>query len=213
MKNEIIAVSSATTMTSLEIASLTGKRHDNVRADIQKMGESLSLRFQEKSVPSEGGRPALAYLLNKDETLCLVSGYDPRLRMAIIKRWSELEAQTPAIPQTYAAALLEAGRLALELEQAKPAVEFVERYVESDGLMNFRSAAKLFQRNERDLRSFLVSHGWMYRSGKSWVPYAPHLNKGHFEMKVGEANGFGYQVAYFTPRGIEALGAALAQHG
>ena len=42
--------SSVQTMSSLEIAELTGKRHDNVKADVQKLLEELNLQppeFQE----------------------------------------------------------------------------------------------------------------------------------------------------------------------
>ena len=35
-------------MSSREIAELTGKRHDNVRADIERMAGDLSLTLQEK---------------------------------------------------------------------------------------------------------------------------------------------------------------------
>jgi len=56
---------SVLTMSSCEIAELTGKRHDNVRADIEKMAAELSLTFQEKPEASSGGRPAQVYLLPK----------------------------------------------------------------------------------------------------------------------------------------------------
>ncbi|MDA1380619.1 hypothetical protein PCI56_13675 [Plesiomonas shigelloides subsp. oncorhynchi] len=47
----------------------------------------------------------------------------PQFTAALVKRWDELEskkAAVPAIPSTYAEALLEAGRLALEVESAMP---------------------------------------------------------------------------------------------
>ena len=60
------------TMTSVEIAELTGKRHDNVMADIRKM--LVEIQSPEKSGDYQDGRgrtqPCL--LLDKDETLCLV---------------------------------------------------------------------------------------------------------------------------------------------
>lgn len=80
------------TMSSLEIAELTGKRHDNVMADIKKMLSDLG-----KAAPDFAGtafyevnnakRERKIYNLPKNETLCLVSGYSPQMRMAIIKRW------------------------------------------------------------------------------------------------------------------------------
>src|SRR5690625_4106329 len=61
----------------------------------------------------------------------------------------------PAIPQTYAEALLEAGRLAKITEEqaaqlaiAAPKAEFVDKYVESTGLKGFRQVAKLLKANE-----------------------------------------------------------------
>ncbi|MDH0444859.1 Rha family transcriptional regulator [Stutzerimonas stutzeri] len=44
------------TMSSLEIAELTGKRHDNVRRDIENMASELSLSFEEKVIPTVGAR-------------------------------------------------------------------------------------------------------------------------------------------------------------
>ena len=106
------------TMTSREIAELTGKEHKNVLADIRKMLVEIQSAEKPADYKDGRGRTQPCLLLTKEETLCLVAGYSAALRMAIIKRWQELESQQgPQIPQTYAAALLEAGRLALEVEQ------------------------------------------------------------------------------------------------
>src|SRR5688500_12456387 len=78
------------TISSREIAELTGKRHDNVVADIRKMASELSLNFQEKPESSNGGRPIKVLSLEKRETLILVSGYSVELRARIIDRWMEL---------------------------------------------------------------------------------------------------------------------------
>jgi len=56
------------------------------------------------------------YLLPKDLTITLVSGYNVQMRYAITKRWMELEAQqAPKLPTSFAEAL----RLAAELEEQK----------------------------------------------------------------------------------------------
>lgn len=92
MNDVTISPAPGVTMSSREIADLTGKRHDNVRADIERIAQELSLSFQEKSEPSDGGRPMQVYLLPKRETLILVSGYSITLRAKIIDRLEELEA-------------------------------------------------------------------------------------------------------------------------
>ncbi len=114
---------SALTMNTREIAELTGKRHDNVLRDAMSMlnelyrGESL-LSFEGTYIHEQNNQRYPLLNLPKRETLILVSGYSVELRAKIIDRWQELESQqAPAIPQTYAAALLEAGRLALEVEK------------------------------------------------------------------------------------------------
>ena len=81
------------TMSSLEIAELTGKRHDNVLADIRKMLKELDL-----VIPDFSGVYKNQQLINtpcfhlpKRECLILVSGYNIRMQAAIIRRWQELE--------------------------------------------------------------------------------------------------------------------------
>lgn len=109
------------TMSSREIAELTAKRHDNVRADIEKIARELSLTFQEKLEPSEGGRPSKIYLLGKRECLILVSGYSVELRARIIDRWMELEAaQSHALSP--AEILIAQGNAMLAVEQRQLAI-------------------------------------------------------------------------------------------
>lgn len=82
-------------MSSLEIAELTGKRHDHVMRDVRNMLETLAV----PDLPKFGGvyidgkgecRPV--FNLPKRETMILVSGYSVQLRACIVDRWQELEA-------------------------------------------------------------------------------------------------------------------------
>lgn len=87
-------------MTSREIAELTGKRHDNVLRDIDGLLESLSSELRTGFSTTYDGRPEhgyRVYLLDRDSAYCLVAGYDPNSRMKIIKRWQELEARQPSV--------------------------------------------------------------------------------------------------------------------
>ena len=91
------------TMSSRDISELTGKEHKNVIRDIRTMlkevdagsGSVLSHVREEKDARGYTS----AFHLNKELTLTLVAGYDAKLRLAIIKRWQELETKaTPAAP-------------------------------------------------------------------------------------------------------------------
>jgi phage regulator Rha-like protein len=99
------------TMSSREIADLTGKEHKNVLADAEKMLKDLGISPAEFSARYKDaqGKPRKCLNLPKRETLILVSGYNVQMRAKIIDRWQELEAQVAApafqIPKSFAEAL------------------------------------------------------------------------------------------------------------
>ena len=96
------------TMSSREIAELTGKAHRNVMRDIRVMLQELFgdvglLKFEHTEVNEQNGTAYPVFVLPKRETLILVSGYSIELRARIIDRWQELEAQQgPKLPTTMA---------------------------------------------------------------------------------------------------------------
>ncbi|MCF1297081.1 Rha family transcriptional regulator [Acinetobacter nosocomialis] len=115
------------TMSSKEIAELTGKEHFNVKRDIENMLSQLNLdtfKFEDIFLDSMN-RTQKGYALNKDLTLCLVSGYNVKLRMAIINRWTELEAQLleMARPSYMIENPIERAKKWIEEERAKQAIE------------------------------------------------------------------------------------------
>ncbi|EGH29918.1 hypothetical protein PSYJA_13477 [Pseudomonas syringae pv. japonica str. M301072] len=80
-------------MSSLEIAELTGKRHDSVIRDIRNMLAELEsdLHSFEEIYKDQGGRTYPCFNLDRHHTECLLTGYSAKMRMAVIKRWHELE--------------------------------------------------------------------------------------------------------------------------
>lgn len=81
------------TMTSREIASVTGKEHFNVVRDIRAMLNELeidTLRF-EGIYQDSMNREQIEYRLDRDLTLTLVSGYSAKLRYAVVRRMRALE--------------------------------------------------------------------------------------------------------------------------
>lgn len=87
------------TMSSREIAELTGKQHFHVRRDIENMlselGEDVS-KFGCTYLDSLN-RQQQEFRLNRELTDTLLTGYSAELRRRVVVRWRELEArQAPA---------------------------------------------------------------------------------------------------------------------
>ena len=92
-RNSISIISNNQTMSSLEIAKLTGKRHDHVMRDITNTLGELNINaphFWGTYKTKQGNEYGL-FNLPKRETLILVSGYSVELRAKIIDRWELLE--------------------------------------------------------------------------------------------------------------------------
>ncbi|WP_354688098.1 Rha family transcriptional regulator [Candidatus Liberibacter africanus] len=92
-------VSDVKTMSSREIAELTGKRHDHILRDVEVMFKELEVSHPKfgasdfKGNYIKRGKEYPCYYLPKRECLILVSGYDVNLRARIIDRWAELEVE------------------------------------------------------------------------------------------------------------------------
>jgi phage regulator Rha-like protein len=89
-------------MTSREIAGLTGKQHQHVKRDIENMLAELSedaSKFGHIYLDSMG-RQQTEYLLDRELTDTLLTGYSAVLRRKVIARWRELEQSVaaPALP-------------------------------------------------------------------------------------------------------------------
>lgn len=218
----------ARTMSSREIAELTGKQHQHVKRDIEKMLGDL------KEDASSFGRIYLdtmnrqqtEYLLDREHTECLLTGYSAVMRMAVIKRWRELEegevrviATLPDFSNPAAAARAwaeqyeqrQAAQQALAI--AAPKVEFVDKYVQSTGLKGFRQTAKLLKANEARFREFLLDKKIMYRMGGEWQAYQQHIDAGRFEVKTDTAeNGHAFNQTKFTPKGVTWVAGLWAQY-
>ena len=77
----------------LEIAELTGKRHDNVLKSIRHILDEAEIDpVQFNGVYLGGnGQDRVCFNLPRLECDLVVSGYSAKYRLAIIKRWHELE--------------------------------------------------------------------------------------------------------------------------
>lgn len=121
MSNQLTALNTNTTLTmsSREIAELTGKMHTHVIRDIRHMiahlGDEPNLVHVVETKDARGYTER--FDLPKDLTITLVSGYNVQMRYAITKRWMELEEQAKGAAFRVPQSLPEALRLAAELAE------------------------------------------------------------------------------------------------
>ncbi|MDH5216840.1 MAG: phage regulatory protein/antirepressor Ant [Gammaproteobacteria bacterium] len=92
------------TMSSVEIAALTGKRHDHVIRDVENTmkllpedSPDLGSGFKSSTYVAGNGKNEKCYELSRDATVLIMTGYSVNMRARLVKRWSELEeeAQKP----------------------------------------------------------------------------------------------------------------------
>lgn len=224
------SVARIVTMSSTEIAELTGKLHKNVIRDIRDMldalqddGSDLSHVREEK----DGRGYTAEFHLDRELTETLLTGYSIPLRRKVIHRLHELEQNAaPRVIETLPdfsnpAAAARAWAEQFELQQAAnqalaiaaPKVEFVDKYVDSIGLKGFRQTAKLLGANEARFREFLLDKRIMYRMGGEWQAYQPHIDAGRFDVKTGTSEGgHAFNQTKFTPKGFTWVAGLWAQH-
>lgn len=238
--NEISNITSpnGATMTTLDIAELCEKRHDNVMADVRTMLDALelsALTFQGSYIGGNGKSLPL-FNLPRDLTMTLVTGYSIPLRKKVIDRLDELERSTALsasefnIPKTLPEALRLAADLgeqlqvsqealagaAAALQNAMPAVEALEQIAESHGSMCRTEAAKHLGVPPHALCKWMRTHMWTYRRAgtKDDLAYQSKINAGYLEHKVTTGprpdgtEWIGTQVR-ITPRGLTVLAKAF----
>lgn len=197
--NALMRAGGEQTMSSREIAELTGKEHKNVIRDIRAMVDALQdgsdLSHVRETKDARGYTSE--FHLPKRESLILVSGYDVHLRARIIDRWQELEAQARPIdpmqalndPATMRGLLLSYSEKVIALEEANralaPKAEALDRIAGAEGSLCVTDAAKALQIPPRRLFSWLSEHRWIYRRhGTGWLGYADKVQTGMVEHKV-----------------------------
>jgi len=112
------------TMSSRDIAELTGKEHKNVKRDCETMFNELeldALNFEHIYFDSMNRRQT-EYLLPKDLVETLITGYSIKLRYQVIQRLHELEntlKPKPMLPQDLPSALRALADTHEQLQQAQ----------------------------------------------------------------------------------------------
>lgn len=217
------------TMTSLEIAEVTGKRHDSVLRDIRNLlSQGVDAHnFVETSYTDKANRQQKCFTLTKKGCLILASGYDALLREKIINRWEELEIQVrkseiimPNFSNPAEAARAWADQyeknLALEAHNKElkeenlhlaPKGEYFDDLVARNLLTNFTKVAHQLNIKRKTFIEWLIRDKFIYRDQKNkLVPYAKYAHTYfHINDTKVKYNKWAGNQTLITPEGKEAF--------
>lgn len=99
--NGITTITTQQTITSMEIAEITGKLHKNVMQAIKKMqaawekicGLKFKLTSRTVIMPNGGEREESCYTLNREECLFVATKFNDEARAKLVLRWKQLEEE------------------------------------------------------------------------------------------------------------------------
>ena len=196
------------TMGTREIAEMLGKQHSNIKISAERLAAAGVIGTLAPQEFTHLNNTYIEYRLNKRDSLILVAQNSPEFTARIVDRWQELEAkQAPAIPKTYAEALLEAGRLAMEVERqaeqlsiAAPKVDFADRVASAEKGVLIGNFAKSVGIGQRKIFDILRNEKILMTGGNRHnLPFQEYMDRGYFEVSEGTFDDHGETRLSFTP--------------
>ena len=204
---ELLQDNNKQTISSREIAELTGKEHKNVLADCDKLNENYKVmglaEISADQYTDQWNRKQRHYLLTKLQKFDLMTGYSVELRIKVNRRWAELEAkELNQIPQSFSEALKLAYEQSLKIEEQQkqleaqaPKVLFTEAVMGSSSSCLIGELAKIITQNgyqigEKRLFKWLRENHYLGIKGERYnIPNQQYIEQGLFELKKGTRSG------------------------
>ena len=200
-----ISIYKEQTMTSLEIAELTGKQHKDVMKAIRNMepawvkvqGRKFALLSRIYKLPNGGTKEVPCYLLTKTECLYIATKFNDEARARLVIRWQELEenlqkqvmresweAQMNQIEHTKRQLLLGCSDEEI-LDEADDIIgeELQELNKYATNCYSPTEIGKAYGIEGRDLNSFLCDKGIIRRAHGQWMLTYKYRNQGLTETK------------------------------
>ncbi|MGB3290927.1 MAG: phage antirepressor KilAC domain-containing protein [Burkholderiaceae bacterium] len=236
-----IAIMSAASMSSQEIADLVESRHDSVKRTIERLANqgviSLPPLVEVKIQRERREETVSVYQFTgeqgKRDSIIVVAQLSPEFTARLVDRWQMLESRLAKRdpmemlndPAALRQALLGYSEKVIALEEKvqeqAPKVEVHGRIADAEGSITIREAANTLRVPERKFVLWLQQNDWVYRrSGhKSLLGYAEKVKAGHLYLKqtpirdihTGEER-LSEQVR-ITPLGLIVLARRLAKDG
>ena len=173
--NIIQKTQSEQTMTSLEIAELTGKQHNHLMRDIRNMepawekvqGSKFGLSSRTYQLPNGGTKEVPCYVLTKTECLYIATKFNDEARAKLVLRWEELEMADGRWKKDEVRCLPSPQKiLALADEIIGEGLRLVN--ADAEDTLTATQVAKTFNMDVRDFNAVLEDLGIQYRQGGHW---------------------------------------------
>ena len=185
------------TMTSLEIAEITGKRHSDVLESVRNMEPAWEKIAQRKfplgSYKDADNQDRPCYILSKTECLYVAAKFNDEARAKLILRWEELETKEVSVtkvPTTFAEALRLAADQAEKLEEQErqlaasskeivglsgtiatmqPKVIYVDKILASKETVTTTQIAQDCGQSAKSFNILLRNFGIQHKVGGQWI--------------------------------------------
>ena len=163
------------TMTSLEIAELTGKNHFDLLRAIRKMepawektcGCKFALTSRTIIQPNGGTREVPCYQLTKTECLYIATKFNDEARTKLVLRWEQLEKEELKRKMEAARCLPEPQEI-LQLADNIIGSALNEMNADAEDTLTATQVAKTFNMTVYDFNAVLRNMGIQYRRGGRW---------------------------------------------
>lgn len=218
---DIITITQAQTMSSLQIAELTGKQHAHVMEAIrtmepawQKVSQSI---FRLASYIDRQGKERPCYHLTKTECLYVATKFNDVARAKLVLRWEELEranAKQYPVPTTFREALLLAVAQQEQIEnqqklltvqneqirdlneanaEMRVKVSYYDQILASKNTVTTTQIAQDYGMSAKKFNIELRNLKIQRKVGGQWILYAPYNTMGyvHSETFIPESSSTG----------------------
>ena len=183
-----------TAMSSLELAQVTGKRHDHLLKSIRNMELAWqnvgNPKFGVSTYSDSSGKKNIMYSLNKEECLYVATKFNDEARAKVIMRWKALEeSRDPLQLLKMAVHELEAKEQQILLQEqsikeAAPKVEYCNKVLQSESTYVTNQIAKELGMSARSLNKRLKEFGVQYNQSGTWVLYKRYEGHGYTKTKT-----------------------------
>ncbi|HAV3870485.1 phage antirepressor KilAC domain-containing protein [Acinetobacter baumannii] len=190
-------------MLSSDIALITNIRLDSVKRTIERLAERRVITLPPTVEKPTAGRTSTEYVFSgeqgKVDSITVVAQLCPEFTAAIVKRWYELEQQTPAFDINNPQHLLQAievqakQNLRLTVEN-KTLSQAIETITHTEHGVKFQQACKILNVKQQVLAEWLRKHNW-----------DRYLNNARASTYYSESRGY-CETKYSLKEGVKSSG-------